>query len=238
MEAGSGGQHPTLLYYRVVFSNVPLEFPLSTLANHLLPDGNCQETVAKLLGDFHVVVVPHRLHTFKEKLPEKYGHVDYYLSPAPGHQDQCTGETLHQNQAELQSLFLTWVADELTPTLSVAVPGIQVRVVGSPEWLTSLGSSAIPLLDRFTALPMCQGSADPLKIVVFLQTKLSYHAPGQCQLQLKDITIPQLAWLRGQVHQFPVKASSDDLKQYFEAALAPLPCEVVGLSSLSQEVKL
>ena len=211
---------PDTLSYRVVVVGVPMEFPLPTLANCLLPNPATHASIQSLSEEHSVGVIAHKLHIFKEKLPSKFGHVDYYLQSSGSEMD------LSGIRSGLQALFLRWVSEELDPTLRIAVPGASVRVVGVESMLSSCYSN-MPLIHEVEGCPLVQNAKDPLKVCSFLCSKMRFEDGADvATLPLKGVSMVEFSWLRTLVPRWPEVSTSASLLNFFKS-------EFHGVTSLA-----
>ena len=208
-------------YYHCVLSNIEFSMPLSVVADFIVPKPSSPAVQA--LEQLGCRVVPHKLHSFKEKLPTKFGFVTYYIHhKAEGSRDDVA----------IHKLFLQWVRHELPQQLTNGVK----LVLAQPATCCQAG----PFLREIRkACGMIHAAKDALKVETFLLSKVNFYEQevvGEQQapspdhewegvkvgsVLVENIPAVELAWLRTEHPEFPEKADVDSLMDFFGAQLHP-----------------
>lgn len=100
----------TAFYYNVALFSIPGDLQLKVIAESVVPV-EANQRVAMLWEKFHVRLIPHQLQIYKEALPYKFGYVTYAVN--------CTEEISLDKYAELHSITLSWIEEDLLGQLLV-----------------------------------------------------------------------------------------------------------------------
>jgi len=227
-------------YYQCVFRNVPFSMPLQMVADFVVPKPT--SPAVQQLAALGCKIVPHKLHSFKEALPTKFGFVTFFVHhDAQGSRDD---DAIHR-------LCLQWLTTELPAQCE---GGVQM-VLSQPRDCCQSGPFLKHLHRVCPLFGPDGGVQDVKKMETFILGHITFHSLPQ-ELPPSDEEIPaevgrttgikirrvassdswgavgdirtesipavELGWLRKNHHKFPETATTESIEAFFSEMLAPL----------------
>lgn len=229
-------------YYQCVFRNIPFSMPLQMVADFVVPKST--SATIQQLASLGCKIVPHKLHSFKEALPTKFGFVTFFVHhEAQGSRDD---DLIHR-------LCVRWLTEEL-PTQCDC--GVQM-VLSQPRNCCQSGPFLKHLHRVCKLFSTDSGVQDIKKLETLVLGHVAFHvleeekqtsqevrgdkeegdsvvdwkirrvAEGECwgcvaDIRPENIPAVELGWLRKCHNQFPESATIENLQAFFSAMLAPL----------------